>query len=201
MIARSWLKPKGLLAWTDPAPNCVWYPLGVWSQLSPQFTKFQAASEIPARFIERNVSLRGKVHGITERGVEVEHLPIHLPVLSQLLTKSKGNDRLSSCTKPQQPKSCYTRYFLTVASAEFGQIGWACLSMLLNHDMNHEKKRAAHAFIHRVPCQQVERNGPIGSSSSHITCVPIDFEVDSAQHSVSTAATLTFCSPSDIASN
>ncbi|XP_039986077.1 protein C3orf33 homolog isoform X2 [Xiphias gladius] len=53
-------------------------------------TKFQAASEIPARFIERNVSLRGKVHSITEKGLEVEHVPIHLPVLSPLLSKHKG---------------------------------------------------------------------------------------------------------------
>uniref|UniRef100_A0A8P4KLC7 TNase-like domain-containing protein n=1 Tax=Dicentrarchus labrax TaxID=13489 RepID=A0A8P4KLC7_DICLA len=57
---------------------------------SPQLTKFQAASEIPARFIERNVSLRGKVHSVTERGVEVEHVPIHVPVLSPLLSKHKG---------------------------------------------------------------------------------------------------------------
>ncbi|XP_038548592.1 protein C3orf33 homolog [Micropterus salmoides] len=53
-------------------------------------TKFQAASEIPARFIERNVSLRGKVHSITEKGLQVEHVPIYLPVLSQLLSKHKG---------------------------------------------------------------------------------------------------------------
>ncbi|XP_041797187.1 protein C3orf33 homolog isoform X2 [Chelmon rostratus] len=53
-------------------------------------TRFQAASEIPARFIERNVSLRGKVQSITERGVEVEHVPIYLPVLSPLLSKHKG---------------------------------------------------------------------------------------------------------------
>lgn len=52
-------------------------------------TKFQAASEIPARFIERNVSLRGKVHSITEKGVEVEHVPIYLPVLSPLFSKHK----------------------------------------------------------------------------------------------------------------
>ncbi|AWO98852.1 putative protein C3orf33 -like isoform 2 [Scophthalmus maximus] len=52
-------------------------------------TKFQAASEIPARFIERNVSLRGKVHSITEKGLEVEHVPIYLPVLSPLLSKHK----------------------------------------------------------------------------------------------------------------
>uniref|UniRef100_A0A3B4T741 TNase-like domain-containing protein n=1 Tax=Seriola dumerili TaxID=41447 RepID=A0A3B4T741_SERDU len=52
-------------------------------------TKFQTASEIPARFIERNVSLRGKVLGITEKGLEVEHVPIYLPVLSPLLSKHK----------------------------------------------------------------------------------------------------------------
>uniref|UniRef100_A0A3P9KCI5 Chromosome 3 open reading frame 33 n=1 Tax=Oryzias latipes TaxID=8090 RepID=A0A3P9KCI5_ORYLA len=50
-------------------------------------TKFQAAREIPARFIERNVRLRGKVHSITEKGIEVEHVPIYLPVLSTLLSK------------------------------------------------------------------------------------------------------------------
>ncbi|XP_054649991.1 protein C3orf33 homolog isoform X5 [Dunckerocampus dactyliophorus] len=54
-------------------------------------TKFQAVSEIPARFVERNVSLRGRVHSITEEGLEVEHIPIYLPVLSPLLTKHKGN--------------------------------------------------------------------------------------------------------------
>ncbi|XP_034404265.1 protein C3orf33 homolog isoform X2 [Cyclopterus lumpus] len=58
-------------------------------------TTFQAASEIPARFIERNVSLRGKVHSITERGLEVEHVPIYLPVVSPFLSKYKGG-----CTSP-----------------------------------------------------------------------------------------------------
>ncbi|XP_053177431.1 protein C3orf33 homolog [Scomber japonicus] len=53
-------------------------------------TKFQAASEIPARFIERSVSLRGKVHSIAEKGLEVEHVPIYLPVISPLLSKHKG---------------------------------------------------------------------------------------------------------------
>ncbi|XP_047450000.1 protein C3orf33 homolog isoform X2 [Mugil cephalus] len=52
-------------------------------------TKFQAVHEIPARFIERNVSLRGKVHSITERGLEVEHVPIYVPVISPLLSKQK----------------------------------------------------------------------------------------------------------------
>ncbi|XP_068441447.1 protein C3orf33 homolog isoform X1 [Clinocottus analis] len=58
-------------------------------------TKFQAASEIPARFIERNISLCGKVHSITERGLEVEHVPIYLPIVSPFLTKHKGG-----CTSP-----------------------------------------------------------------------------------------------------
>uniref|UniRef100_A0A3B4GAT2 Uncharacterized protein n=1 Tax=Pundamilia nyererei TaxID=303518 RepID=A0A3B4GAT2_9CICH len=54
-------------------------------------TKFQAACDIPTRFIERNVSLRGKVHSITEKGFKVEHVPIYLPVISPLLSKYKGN--------------------------------------------------------------------------------------------------------------
>ncbi|XP_054649990.1 protein C3orf33 homolog isoform X4 [Dunckerocampus dactyliophorus] len=58
-------------------------------------TKFQAVSEIPARFVERNVSLRGRVHSITEEGLEVEHIPIYLPVLSPLLTKHKADERRS----------------------------------------------------------------------------------------------------------
>uniref|UniRef100_A0A3Q3B9Y3 TNase-like domain-containing protein n=1 Tax=Kryptolebias marmoratus TaxID=37003 RepID=A0A3Q3B9Y3_KRYMA len=54
-----------------------------------RITKFQAASEIPARFIVRNVSLRGKVHSVTEEGIKVEHVPIYVPVLSPLLSKHK----------------------------------------------------------------------------------------------------------------
>lgn len=55
-------------------------------------TKFGSSSEIPARFIERNVSIRGKVRSVTERGLEVEHIPIHVPLLSPLLAKSTGTD-------------------------------------------------------------------------------------------------------------
>ncbi|XP_029028268.1 protein C3orf33 homolog [Betta splendens] len=58
-------------------------------------TKFHAAAEIPARFIERNVSLRGKVHAITDEGLQVEHLPIYLPGLLRLLSKQNG-----ACTSP-----------------------------------------------------------------------------------------------------
>ncbi|XP_064883303.1 protein C3orf33 homolog [Oncorhynchus nerka] len=50
-------------------------------------TRFGLASEIPARFIEKNVSLRGRVQTITETGLEVEHIPIYIPVLSPLLAK------------------------------------------------------------------------------------------------------------------
>ncbi|KAI5611334.1 protein C3orf33-like [Silurus asotus] len=52
-------------------------------------TKFGSPSEIPSRFIERNVSIRGKVRSVTERGLEVEHIPIHVPILSPLLTKRR----------------------------------------------------------------------------------------------------------------
>uniref|UniRef100_A0A674N721 Chromosome 3 open reading frame 33 n=1 Tax=Takifugu rubripes TaxID=31033 RepID=A0A674N721_TAKRU len=58
-------------------------------------TRFRAASEIPARFIERNVSLRGRVRSVSDRGVEVEHVPVYLPVLSPLLSKVKGVDSSS----------------------------------------------------------------------------------------------------------
>lgn len=50
-------------------------------------TKFGTVAEIPERFIEKNVSLRGRVHSITEKGLEVEHVPIHVPVISSLLRK------------------------------------------------------------------------------------------------------------------
>ncbi|CAB1348265.1 unnamed protein product [Coregonus sp. 'balchen'] len=53
-------------------------------------TRFGVASEIPARFIENNVSLRGRVQTITERALEVEHVPIYIPLLSPLLAKRGG---------------------------------------------------------------------------------------------------------------
>ncbi|KAJ8367996.1 hypothetical protein SKAU_G00080240 [Synaphobranchus kaupii] len=54
-------------------------------------TKFGAASEIPARFIEKNVSLRGRVRSVTESGLEVEHVPINVPLLSPLLKKRQSD--------------------------------------------------------------------------------------------------------------
>ncbi|XP_061638758.1 protein C3orf33 homolog isoform X2 [Phyllopteryx taeniolatus] len=53
-------------------------------------TKFQTVSEIPARFVESNVSLRGRVHSVTDQALQVEHVPIYLPLLSPRLAKHKG---------------------------------------------------------------------------------------------------------------
>ncbi|XP_061683341.1 protein C3orf33 homolog [Syngnathoides biaculeatus] len=53
-------------------------------------TKFQSVSEIPTRFIASNVSLRGRVHSVTDQCLQVDHVPIYLPLLSPLLTKHKG---------------------------------------------------------------------------------------------------------------
>uniref|UniRef100_A0A8C6SZE3 TNase-like domain-containing protein n=1 Tax=Neogobius melanostomus TaxID=47308 RepID=A0A8C6SZE3_9GOBI len=50
-------------------------------------TKFHTASHIPVHFVEKNVSLYGKVHSVTERGLAVEHVPVYLPVISSLLHK------------------------------------------------------------------------------------------------------------------
>ncbi|XP_053479666.1 protein C3orf33 homolog [Ictalurus furcatus] len=60
-------------------------------------TRFVSPSEIPARFIEKNVSIRGKVRSVTERGLEVEHIPIHVPLLSPLLTKRQVATPLRVC--------------------------------------------------------------------------------------------------------
>ncbi|XP_067246724.1 protein C3orf33 homolog isoform X2 [Chanodichthys erythropterus] len=53
-------------------------------------TKFGSATEIPARFIERNVSVRGRLRNITEKGLEVEHIPIYVPLFSRLFTKRQS---------------------------------------------------------------------------------------------------------------
>ncbi|KAM6389222.1 protein C3orf33 homolog isoform 1-T1 [Pluvialis apricaria] len=55
-------------------------------------TKFTSASDIPVGFVEKNVKLRGKLHQITEKGLEVEHIPISVPFITSLQRKwqSKG---------------------------------------------------------------------------------------------------------------
>uniref|UniRef100_A0A8D2MYL1 CC033 protein n=1 Tax=Zonotrichia albicollis TaxID=44394 RepID=A0A8D2MYL1_ZONAL len=45
-------------------------------------TKFTNPLEIPVEFVEKNVKLRGKLHHITEKGLEVEHIPISIPFIS-----------------------------------------------------------------------------------------------------------------------
>nr|XP_056706182.1 protein C3orf33 homolog [Euleptes europaea] len=47
-------------------------------------TKFTNALEIPIEFIEKNVKLRGRLHQITEQGLEIEHVPVILPIISSL---------------------------------------------------------------------------------------------------------------------
>ncbi|XP_056139978.1 protein C3orf33 homolog isoform X2 [Lampris incognitus] len=58
-------------------------------------TKFGAVSEIPAHFIEKNVSLRGRIRKITENGLEAEHIPIYVPVLSPLLSRRARTSSLA----------------------------------------------------------------------------------------------------------
>ncbi|KAM6443110.1 protein C3orf33 homolog [Liasis olivaceus] len=47
-------------------------------------TKFTNVLEIPPEFIKKNVKLRGQLHRISERGLEIEHVPITLPIISSL---------------------------------------------------------------------------------------------------------------------
>ncbi|NXI62815.1 CC033 protein, partial [Anseranas semipalmata] len=55
-------------------------------------TKFTNALDIPVEFVEKNVKLRGKLHHITEKGLEVEHIPISVPIITSIQRKwqSKG---------------------------------------------------------------------------------------------------------------
>ncbi|XP_019801865.1 protein C3orf33 homolog isoform X3 [Tursiops truncatus] len=45
-------------------------------------SKFTSPSDIPVEFIRRNVKLRGRLRRITENGLEIEHIPITLPIIS-----------------------------------------------------------------------------------------------------------------------
>ncbi|NXU49865.1 CC033 protein, partial [Turnix velox] len=47
-------------------------------------TKFTSAMDIPAGFVEKNVKLRGRLHQITEKGLQVEHIPITIPFLTTI---------------------------------------------------------------------------------------------------------------------
>lgn len=48
-----------------------------------QTSKFTCASDIPVEFLRKNVKLRGRVHRVTEDGLEIEHIPIALPILAR----------------------------------------------------------------------------------------------------------------------
>nr|XP_025861909.1 protein C3orf33 homolog isoform X1 [Vulpes vulpes]XP_025861910.1 protein C3orf33 homolog isoform X2 [Vulpes vulpes] len=45
-------------------------------------SKFTSSSDIPVEFIRKNVKLRGRLCRITEDGLEIEHIPITLPIIS-----------------------------------------------------------------------------------------------------------------------
>ncbi|NXR13199.1 CC033 protein, partial [Semnornis frantzii] len=62
------------------------------SSFHQQTTKFTSALDIPVEFVTKNVKLRGKLHHITEKGLEVEHIPISIPLLTSIQRKwqSKG---------------------------------------------------------------------------------------------------------------
>uniref|UniRef100_A0A674GBA1 Chromosome 3 open reading frame 33 n=1 Tax=Taeniopygia guttata TaxID=59729 RepID=A0A674GBA1_TAEGU len=50
-------------------------------------TKFTSPLDIPVEFVQKNVKLRGKLHHITEKGLEVEHIPISIPFISAIQRK------------------------------------------------------------------------------------------------------------------
>ncbi|NXK93173.1 CC033 protein, partial [Formicarius rufipectus] len=50
-------------------------------------TKFTSALDIPVEFVEKNVKLRGKLHRVTEKGLEVEHIPISIPFITAIQRK------------------------------------------------------------------------------------------------------------------
>ncbi|KAM3835451.1 protein C3orf33 homolog isoform 2-T2 [Vipera latastei] len=56
--------------------------------------KFTNALEIPPEFIEKNVKLRGQLRRITEQGLEIEHVPITLPIISSLQKRWHSNGLL-----------------------------------------------------------------------------------------------------------
>ncbi|XP_018412529.1 PREDICTED: protein C3orf33 homolog [Nanorana parkeri] len=54
-------------------------------------TKFTNAKHIPDNFIKRSVKLRGKVISVKEHTIEIEHIPIRVPILTSLLKKWHGH--------------------------------------------------------------------------------------------------------------
>uniref|UniRef100_F6Z7C8 Chromosome 3 open reading frame 33 n=1 Tax=Xenopus tropicalis TaxID=8364 RepID=F6Z7C8_XENTR len=50
-------------------------------------SKFTSAKDIPLEFIKKNVKLRGKLLSITGDTLEVEHVPISLPIVAAFQSK------------------------------------------------------------------------------------------------------------------
>ncbi|NXY85920.1 CC033 protein, partial [Alcedo cyanopectus] len=50
-------------------------------------TQFTSALDIPVEFVKKNVKLRGKFQQVTERGLEVEHIPISIPFTAWIQRK------------------------------------------------------------------------------------------------------------------
>lgn len=57
-------------------------------------SKFTKGIDIPVEFIEKNVKLRGRLLQITERGLEVEHVPITIPFISSWQKRWQSNGGL-----------------------------------------------------------------------------------------------------------
>ncbi|KAM5154860.1 protein C3orf33 homolog [Callospermophilus lateralis] len=53
-------------------------------------SKFTHSSDIPVEFIRKHVKLRGRLHRITEDGLEIEHIPITLPLISSWRKEPQG---------------------------------------------------------------------------------------------------------------
>uniref|UniRef100_A0A8C3DSG6 Uncharacterized protein n=2 Tax=Corvus moneduloides TaxID=1196302 RepID=A0A8C3DSG6_CORMO len=64
-----------------------YYAVVVLSYALHQTTKFTSPLDIPVEFVEKNVKLRGKLHHITEKGLEVEHIPISIPFITAIQRK------------------------------------------------------------------------------------------------------------------
>ncbi|XP_072474767.1 protein C3orf33 homolog isoform X2 [Notamacropus eugenii] len=53
-------------------------------------SKFLKPSDIPIEFIKNHVKLRGRLHQITEKGLELEHIPISIPLISSWRRQPSG---------------------------------------------------------------------------------------------------------------
>ncbi|XP_063772182.1 protein C3orf33 homolog [Pseudophryne corroboree] len=57
-------------------------------------TKFTNVKDIPDKFIQKNLKLRGKIVCVTEHAIEVDHIPITLPILASFQKRWHGHGTL-----------------------------------------------------------------------------------------------------------